>query len=49
MVHCPICGKEVNKPSKEQKNHKLTIQAYNCKNCHNYFKSTVNETLYAKT
>ena len=46
MVHCPNCGKEVEKPSRELKNHSFTIQAYDCKKCHNHFNVTVNHLFY---
>ncbi len=46
MVKCPHCDNEVNKPSKELKNHIFTLQAYNCNNCHNNFKVSIDEAKY---
>jgi len=46
MTHCPSCGKEVSKPSRELKNHSFTIQAYSCEKCHHNFKVTVNQSEY---
>lgn len=46
MVHCPSCGKEVKKPSREAKNYCLTFQDYNCKKCHHSFRVSVNESDY---
>lgn len=46
MTHCPICGKEVIKPSRVLKNHCFTIEAYDCRKCHHNFKVTVNESVY---
>jgi transposase-like protein len=47
MAHCPSCGKEVNKPSRELKNYCFIIQAYYCKECHHDFKVTINQSIYA--
>ena len=46
MAHCPSCGKEAHKPSKELKNCSFTIQDYNCKKCHHNFKVTINQSMY---
>jgi hypothetical protein len=46
MAHCPSCGKEVNKPSRVQKNYSFTIQAYDCGKCHHNFKVTLNQSWY---
>jgi len=46
MVHCPSCGKEVNKPLRELKNYSFTIQAYNCEKCHHNFKVTINHSVF---
>jgi len=40
MAKCPICGKEVDKPSKILKNHVFTIEAYSCIGCNHNFKVT---------
>jgi transposase-like protein len=46
MAHCPNCGKEVEKPSRELKNYSFIIQAYNCEKCHHNFKVTINQSFY---
>jgi transposase-like protein len=46
MVHCPSCGKEVEKPSRTLTNYSFTIEAYNCKKCHHNFKITINHSMY---
>lgn len=46
MAHCPICGKEVNKPSRVLKNYSFTIQAYDCGKCHHHFIVTINASDY---
>jgi transposase-like protein len=46
MVHCPNCGKEVEKPARELKNHSFTIQSYICEKCHHNFKVTINQSIY---
>jgi len=46
MVHCPSCGKEVNKPTRGLKNQNFIIQMYDCGKCHHNFKVTINNSKY---
>jgi transposase-like protein len=46
MAHCPSCGKEIGKPSRELKNYSFTIQAFYCEKCHHDFKVTINQSVY---
>lgn len=48
MVHCPSCGKEIQKPIRSLTNQCFTIQAYDCGKCHHNFKVTINHSKYVE-